>query len=70
MLLFAIAGPPPSARALGAVVGSLVVPLAVGSLVLWLIARKRAWPFWLLAVVGVLLYFGVRLLTVLPQLGR
>jgi hypothetical protein len=61
LLLVVLAGPPGSARAFGAVIGGMILPIALGSLVLWLIARKRAWPFWLLAVLGVVLYFVFRL---------
>ncbi|MCO1655961.1 hypothetical protein [Pseudonocardia humida] len=69
VILLALAGPPPSSAAFGAVVGSTVVPTALGSLVLWLIARKRAWPFWLLAIVGVVIYFAIRLLATASRLG-
>jgi len=69
VLLLALAGLPPSSEAFGAVVGGMVVPTALGSLVLWLIARKRAWPFWLLAVVGVAIYFAFRLVVTAARIG-
>lgn len=69
VLLLAVAGPPPSSAAFGLVVGGMIVPTALGSLVLWLIARRRPWPFWLLAVVGVVIYFALRLVVTAAQLG-
>jgi hypothetical protein len=60
---------PWSARLAGAAVGMLVIPTALGSLALWLIARRRAWAFWLLAVLGVAIYFVIRLVLTAAQIG-
>jgi hypothetical protein len=49
---------------------SLIIPTALGSLVLWLVARRRGWAFWLLAVLGVVLYFGFRLSSPRPGSDR
>jgi hypothetical protein len=58
-----------TARLAGAAVGSVIIPLVLGSLVLWLVARKRGWAFWLLAVLGVVIYFVIRLVLTAAQLG-
>jgi hypothetical protein len=58
-----------TARIAGAAVGSLIIPTALGSLVLWLVARRRGWAFWLLAVLGVVLYFGFRLVLTAARIG-
>lgn len=70
VLLFVLAGPPASPEAFGAVIGgTMLLPVAFGSLVLWLIARKRVWPFWRLALVGVLLYVAFRAVFTVLQLA-
>ena len=58
-----------TARLAGAAVGTLIIPTAVGSLVLWLIARRRGWAFWLLAVLGIVLYFVIRVVLTAARVG-
>jgi hypothetical protein len=60
VLVLVILGAPGSAQALGMFVGGLVVPTLLAALVVWAIARRRGWPFWLLVVVALPLFCVLR----------
>jgi hypothetical protein len=60
VLVFAVAGSPPGPAALGEVVGALVVPTLLAALVVWMVARRRAWGFWLLLLVAAPLFWVLR----------
>jgi hypothetical protein len=63
VLVFAVAGAPPSARALGALAGMVVVAVLVAAALTWLVARRRPWPFWALLLVTGLAFWVVRAAT-------
>jgi hypothetical protein len=52
VLVLAVAGPPPSDRALGRLIGVMVLPTLPATVVVWAIARRRAWAFWLLVLLA------------------
>ena len=60
VLVAAVAGPPPGAGALGEFVGALIVPTLLAALVVWAIARRRAWAFWLLVLLAAPLFWVLR----------
>lgn len=63
VLTLAIVGLPPSPEALGAYMFGLIVPLLLGALVTWLIARRRpgGWPFWQLVLLALPFYLIFRI---------
>ncbi|MHA6795257.1 hypothetical protein ACVGVM_17350 [Pseudonocardia bannensis] len=61
-LVLLVAGPPPAAESAGVFTGRLVLPMLVGALLTWLIARRRRWPFRLLVVVAAPLFWVLRAL--------
>jgi hypothetical protein len=60
VLVFTVAGPPPGPAAFGELVGALIVPTVLAALVVWAIARRRAWGFWLLVLVAAPLFWLLR----------
>jgi hypothetical protein len=60
VLALVVSGAAGSAEALGRFVGGLVVPTLLAALVVWAIARRRGWPFWLLVVVAAPLFWVLR----------
>jgi hypothetical protein len=52
VLVLAVAGPPPSDRALGRLIGVMVLPTLLAAVAVWGIARRRAWAFWLLVLLA------------------
>jgi hypothetical protein len=52
VLVLAVAGPPPSGRAAGQLVGALIIPTLLAGLAVWAIARRRPWAFWLLVLLA------------------
>jgi hypothetical protein len=60
VLVIAVVGAPPSAGALGRFVGALVAPTLLAALVVWAIARRRPWAFWLLVLVSAPLFWVLR----------
>jgi hypothetical protein len=59
-LVLSVAGPPGDAEAYGRVVGAPLVPALLAALVVWAVARRRAWPFWLLVFAAAPLYWLLR----------
>jgi hypothetical protein len=59
-LVLGVAGAPGDSEAFGRVVGALIVPTLLAALVVWAVARRRAWPFWLLVLVAAPLYWVLR----------
>jgi hypothetical protein len=67
VLVLVVSGAAGSAEALGRSVGGLVVPTLLAALAVWMIARRRGWPFWLLVVVAAPLFWVLRaVLSALP----
>jgi hypothetical protein len=66
VLVLAFSGPPPSSRAAGALLGSLLVSSLVSALVVWAVARRRTWPFWRLVLLAAPVFLLLRLIS---QLG-
>ncbi|GAA5138383.1 hypothetical protein GCM10023320_72680 [Pseudonocardia adelaidensis] len=60
VLVLAVAGAPPGAAALGEFVGALVLPTLLAAVLVWSIARRRAWAFWLLVLVAAPLFWVFR----------
>jgi hypothetical protein len=58
-----VAGPPPSSRAAGALVGSALFTTALSALVVWAVARRRAWAFWRLVLLAAPVFLLLRLLS-------
>jgi hypothetical protein len=52
ILVLAVAGPPPSDRALGRLIGVMAVPTLLAVVAVWAIARRRAWAFWRLVLLA------------------
>jgi hypothetical protein len=66
VLVLLVLGPPGNARVLGAFLGALVVTTVLAALIVWLIARRRGWPFWLLALLAAPVFWVLRALANLP----
>jgi hypothetical protein len=60
VLVLAVAGAPGSPRSFGSFIGALVVPTVLAALVVWAIARRRRWPFWLLVLVAAPIFWALR----------
>jgi hypothetical protein len=60
VLVLVVAGAPGGAAALGGLVGALLVPTLIAGLVIWAIARRRSWPFWLLLLATAPLFWVLR----------
>jgi hypothetical protein len=60
VLVLVVAGPPGGAAVLGGLLGALLVPTLLAALVVWAIARRRAWTFWLLVLTTAPLYWVLR----------
>jgi hypothetical protein len=60
VLVLLVSGPPDDAQALGRLTGALLVATLPAALVLWLVARRRAWSFWLLVAAAAPLYWVLR----------
>jgi hypothetical protein len=60
VLVLAVAGAPPGLAALGEFVGALVLPTLLAAVLVWVIARRRAWAFWLLVLVAAPLFWVLR----------
>jgi hypothetical protein len=65
-LVLLVTGAPGDARTLGAFVGALVVPALLAALVVWLVARRRGWSFWLLALAAAPVFWVLRALANQP----
>lgn len=66
VLVLLVVGPPGSARALGALAGALLVTTALAALVVWWVARRRGWSFWILVLVAAPVFWVLRAFTNLP----
>lgn len=62
LVIIIVVGAPPSARAAGYVIGSLLATAAIAALPVWLIARTRSsgWPFWQLALLALPFFLVLR----------
>jgi hypothetical protein len=60
VLVLVVAGAPDGAAVLGGLLGALLVPTLLAALVVWAIARRRAWTFWLLVLMAAPLYWVLR----------
>lgn len=60
LLVPVVGGPPPDARAAGALVGSALVTALVTAVVTWLVARRRVWSFALLVLVAAPVFWLLR----------
>lgn len=67
VLTLAVAGAPPSSRAAGALVGSLLVSSLLGALLTWLVARRRPWAFLPLVALALPFFLLFRLLSALGR---
>jgi hypothetical protein len=56
VLVVAVAGAPPGARFIGA----LIVPTLLAALAVWAITRRRAWAFWLLVLLAAPIFWVLR----------
>jgi hypothetical protein len=52
VLVLAVAGPPPSDRALGRLIGVMIFPTLLAAVAVWGIARRRARAFWKLVLLA------------------
>jgi hypothetical protein len=52
VLVLVVAGPPPGPAALGRLTGATVLPTLLAAVVVWAVARRRAWAFWLLVLLA------------------
>ncbi|WP_162829990.1 hypothetical protein [Amycolatopsis palatopharyngis] len=50
VISFAALGPPSSGRALGQVLGGMLIPLLLAALTTWLFFRRKHTAFWILAI--------------------
>lgn len=69
VLQLAISGPPPSLRALGILLGSLVVHTLLGAVAVWLFSRRSRWPFWQLVVLAMPIFWILRIVLVVLVAG-
>jgi hypothetical protein len=60
VLVVAVAGAPPGPAAFGQFVGALILPTVLAALVVWTIARRRAWSFWLLVLLAAPFFWVLR----------
>jgi hypothetical protein len=58
-----VAGGPPSSRAAGALVGSLLASSLLAALITWLVARRRPWAFPQLVALALPFFLLFRLLS-------
>ncbi|MGD9986100.1 hypothetical protein [Pseudonocardia sp.] len=63
VLVLAVSGPPPSSSAGWALGGMIVASVLVAGVLTWVVARRRAWPFWVVILVTGLLFWIVRVAT-------
>lgn len=69
VLQLVISGPPPSLRALGILLGSLVVHTLLGAVAVWLFSRRSRWPFWQLVVLAMPIFWILRIVLVVLVAG-
>jgi hypothetical protein len=60
VVVLAVAGAPPGPAALGRFVVALIVPTLLTALVVWAIARRSAWAFWLLVLLAAPFFWVLR----------
>jgi hypothetical protein len=60
VLVLVVAGAPGGATALGSLLGALLVPTLLAAVVVWAVARRRAWPFWLLLLAASPMFWVLR----------
>ncbi|WP_147254101.1 hypothetical protein [Pseudonocardia hierapolitana] len=60
VLVVAVVGVPPGPAAFGQFVGVLILPTLLAALAVWAIARRRAWPFWLLVLLAAPFFWVLR----------
>lgn len=60
VLVLAVAGPPPGPAALGRLIGVMVLPTLLAAVVVWGIARRRAWAFWALILLAAPFFWVLR----------
>jgi hypothetical protein len=60
LLVLAVAGPPPSDRALGRLIGVMVGPTLLAAVAVWAIARRRARAFWVLVLMAAPFFWVLR----------
>ena len=63
VLVLAVSGAPPSSSVGWALGGMIVASVLVAGLLTWVVARRRAWPFWVVVLVTGLLFWIVRVAT-------
>jgi len=63
VLVLLVSGPPPSGAAGWALGGMIVASVLVAGILTWVVARRHAWPFWVLLLVTGLLFWVVRVAT-------
>ncbi|WP_346278257.1 hypothetical protein [Pseudonocardia sp.] len=59
-LVLIVTGAPPSTTDVARFLGALLVPTLLAALAVWLIARGRAWPFWLLVLAAAPFFWVLR----------
>ncbi|MDN5748785.1 MAG: hypothetical protein L0H64_09785, partial [Pseudonocardia sp.] len=60
--LLVVSGLPPSADAVGATVGEVLVTTMLAGTGTWLVARRHPWAFWVLVLVAAPFYWVLRLI--------
>lgn len=63
-LILLLGGAPTSARSLGRLVGILVLPTLFAATATWLVLRRRARAFWVVALVALPFFLLIRVLSV------
>ncbi|NMH81474.1 hypothetical protein [Pseudonocardia xinjiangensis] len=65
VLVLVVAGAPAAGSDVARLVGALLVPTLIAALVVWLVARHRAWSFWLLVLAAAPVFWVLRALSTL-----
>jgi hypothetical protein len=65
VLVLIVAGGPSGGSDVARLVGALLVPTLLAALAVWLVARHRAWSFWLLVLSAAPIFWVLRALTTL-----
>jgi hypothetical protein len=60
VLVLVVTGAPPSTTDVARFLAALLVPTLLAALAVWLIARRRVWPFWLLVLAAAPFFWVLR----------
>lgn len=64
VLVLVVTGAPAAGSDVARFLGALLVPVLVAALAVWLIARRRGWPFWMLVLTAAPIFWVLRAVTV------